>query len=304
MELRRLFLFAVLSLAVVRGAAAQQSPEVQVDLGTHHFSIGDLLHMHNIDLTAPSLVAALRNTDPEVRWLAAVQLQEDKVVEAIPAIYQALESEKAPRARVNMALALALLGDTEGRDEMHRLCADETFPPEFRLYAVRYMFDLHVSKDESCLRTAEQIANLVSPDYHTIAHRISALELLPRFHDLTPEESDKVFRIVARRLKDPEPTVRMQAGRSLTVIGNPAAITDLQRAIAREDEEGTRNVLEQELEKLQAGSARPPHVKKCACEWTSRSFSSGIHPLTSVAPGLLVRRALAPACPAHLPRAS
>src|SRR5581483_2937596 len=201
MDLRRLFLFAVLSLAVVRGAAAQQSPEVQVDLGTHHFSIGDLLHMHNIDLTAPSLVAALRNTDPEVRWLAAVQLQEDKVVEAIPAIYQALESEKAPRARVNMALALALLGDPGGRDELHRLCADETFPPEFRLYAVRYMFDLHVSKDESCLRAAEQIAN------HTRAYRSSALELLPRFHDLTPEESDKVFRIVARRLKDPEPTV-------------------------------------------------------------------------------------------------
>ena len=42
---------------------------------------------------------------------------------------------------INIALALGLLGDQLGRDELKKVCAEEEFPSEFRMYAVRYMFN-------------------------------------------------------------------------------------------------------------------------------------------------------------------
>ena len=80
-----------------------------------------------------------------------MKLEEDKAVDATLAIEEALAAEKIPRARVNIALALGLLGDPAGHDELKKVCADKDFVPEFRLHAVRYMFDLHFQKEEDCL---------------------------------------------------------------------------------------------------------------------------------------------------------
>ena len=244
------FSFALSFVALVSGFA-RQTPEVQVDLANHQFSIGDLLQMRHIGLSEPSLIHALKNPDPEVRWLAAVKLQEDKAVEAIPEVRQALAVEKTPRARVNISVALGLLGDPGGRDELKKLCADGSFPPEFRLYAVAYMFDLGVKRDEGCLHVAEQMVQIVDADYRTIGYRSKALELLPRFRGLTSEESQQVFQLVAGRLNDPEPTVRMQAAQSLVALENAAAIPYLETAIAKEQQEAVRPALEEDLRKLQ-----------------------------------------------------
>jgi HEAT repeat protein len=180
-----------------------------------------------------------------------MKLSEDKAADAIPEVKEALATEKVPRTRVNLAVALGLLGDPGGPDELKGLCADQNFPPEFRLYAVRYMFDLHVEKDTECLRAAEQIVQTVDADYHTAAYRIMALELLPQFRSLTPEESEKVFQLVVERLDDPEPTVRMQASQSLVNLGNPgAAASYLEAAATREKDESVRRAFEKDLAKL------------------------------------------------------
>jgi hypothetical protein len=84
-------------------------------------------------LTEPALIAALKNPDPDVRFLAAMKLSEDKATDAIPQVKEAIAVEKVPRTRVNMAVALGLLGDPGGHHELKRLCADTGFPPEFRL---------------------------------------------------------------------------------------------------------------------------------------------------------------------------
>jgi HEAT repeat protein len=213
---------------------------------------GDLLLEDHIELTKPALIRALKNPNPEVRYLAAMKLSEDKATDAIPEVKEALAAEKIPETRVNIAVGLGLLGDPGGRDELKRLCADETFPPEFRLYAVRYMFDLGVEKDEGCLNAAEAIVQTVDADYD---HRITALELLPRFRGLTPEDSKKVFDLVVDRLDDPEPTVRMQASEALVDLGDPAAaVSSLETAMAKEKEEPVRSVFEKDLEKLRGQS--------------------------------------------------
>jgi len=232
------------SMMGVQEPAPSQTGSVQL------MRFGDLLREHKIELTEPALIAALKNPDASVRFLAAMKLAEDKDLKSIPDVKQALSAERVPRTRVNLAVALGLLGDPGGIDELKKLCADKSFPPEFRLYAVTYTFDLHVDKDEGCLKTAEELAQLVTDDYHTSSYRTTALELLPRFRALTPEESQKILQIVVGRLEDPEPTVRMQAGQSLVVIGNPAVVPELEAALANQKDEAVRSTLQEDLDRL------------------------------------------------------
>ncbi len=234
------FLFISILLLVTL-LAAQEAPQV----GNVRLSrFGDLLREHNIQLTEPALLRALKNPDADVRFLAAMKLEEDHAVDAIPAIRAALAGEKDPRARVNIALALGLLGDQTGSVELRRVCADRSFVPEFRLYAARYTFDLH-SQNEDCLGAAEETL-----ESEKFADRISALELLPRFQDLTPKQSQEVLNLVLSRLKDPEPVVQMAASHALASLGNPSAINDLEAAMDREQDQAVRSVFETDLKKL------------------------------------------------------
>jgi hypothetical protein len=119
--------------------------------------------------------------------------------------------------RVNIALALALLGDPVGSAELKKVCADNNFILEFRLYAVRYMFDLHIENDRDCFNAT---VGIIESQNVNFGDRISALELITHFQGLTAEESQKVFELVASRLEDPELVVRMQASHSLAGLGN------------------------------------------------------------------------------------
>ncbi len=243
-----MLLTLVSSFAAVPSIFAQQIPELQVGSGALA-RFGDLLREHNIDLTEDALLRALKNTNSDVRFLAAMKLQEDNAVDATPAIKEALAAEKVPRARVNIALALGLLGDPGGHDELKQVCADRGFIPGPRLYAVRYMFDLHFQNDEDCLAAAEEIVDSKNTDF---GDRDSALDLLPQFQNLTAEESQRVFELVIHRLEDdPEPVVQMAASSALASLGDASAIPYLEAAIEREKEEAIRSVFELNLKKLQ-----------------------------------------------------
>lgn len=231
----------VLCLWAAPPSSARQAPP----------TFGEALRRHNIELTKPALIEALTNPDSDVRSLAAAKLAEDKAMDAIPAIKQALAAEKTPRGRVNIAGALGWLGDPDGRDELKKLCSDQNSPSEFRLYAVHYMFDAGVLNDEDCLQAAEDIVQLVDAENLTAGNRVTALELLSRFHNLTSDESQTVFGLMVRRLDDTEAGVRMEASRALATLGNLDAIPYLEAAIAREHDENIRAVLEANLKKLQ-----------------------------------------------------
>jgi HEAT repeat protein len=144
-----LLVAAVLSFVTTLNAFAQQAPP-SIEVNGRIPTFGEFLRKHNVQLTEPALLRALKSRDTDVRYLSAMKLAEDKVVVAIPAIKEALAVETVPRNRSNIAFALGLLGDPSGRDELKKMCTDEDLPPEFRLDAVRYMFDLGIEKDESC----------------------------------------------------------------------------------------------------------------------------------------------------------
>jgi HEAT repeat protein len=234
----------MLPFVMFLGAFAQSPPEVgHVEL----LRFDALLREHNIELTKPALLRALKNPNSDVRFLSAMKLAEDKVTDAIPAIRQAVAEEKVPRARVNIALALGMLGDQTGKIELKEMCADRGFLPEFRLYAVRYMFDLHSQDDPDCLAAAEKIVESKDADF---GDRISALGLLPLFQNLTADESQRILKLVLVCLDNPEPVVRIAASNALASLGNSAAIPHLEAAVAREREPGTRAVFEADLTKL------------------------------------------------------
>ena len=241
----RALIMLLFSYAALQNGLAQQTGATgSVKL----YRYGDLLRERGIELTKSALLNALRNPDDSVRYLAAMKLAEDKDTDAIPAMQRALSVEKVPRDQVNIALALALLDDPSGTAELRRVCADKSFIPEFRLYAVRYIFDLHLPKDENCLGATEAIAESPKARFGDI---VSALELLPRFRGVTTQESQRILEVAAGRLQDPEPVVRMAASQSLAAIGNPAAAPSLEAAITREQDESVRSVLQESLKKLQ-----------------------------------------------------
>jgi HEAT repeat protein len=246
LQTRVIILAAILSCVMTPRIFAQQAPETQVGSG-RPATFADLLRAHNIGLTEAALLRALKNANSEVRSLAAMKLEEDKAIDAIPAIKDALAAESVPRARVNIALALGLFGDPVGYDELKKVCADKDFIPEFRLYAVRYTFDLH-SQNDACLRAAKEI---VESKGSSFGDRISAIDLLPQFQNLTTEETGEILKIVFTCLDDPEPVVRMAASHALVSLGDASAVPILQSAIAREQDENIRSVYEMDLKKLQ-----------------------------------------------------
>src|SRR5271166_5133596 len=80
------------------------------------------LKSYGIELSERSLLAALRNSNPRVRVLAAHQLQSDHDTDAIPAIDSALSAEKDPRAGVGIATALSALHDPRGTVYLQEMC--------------------------------------------------------------------------------------------------------------------------------------------------------------------------------------
>ena len=115
-------------------------------------TFGELLKRHNIQSTQSALVDALRNTDPEVRDLAANKLAEDKAVETIPAIKDALASEKVPWTRMNIALALADMGESIGFDTLEDNCKNKGMSGDIRTRSAEYL--LRFSDSTTTVRRA------------------------------------------------------------------------------------------------------------------------------------------------------
>src|SRR5262249_379501 len=243
----RLLLMAVLLLFLASQNAFAEAPP----------TISELLRQHNVELNRQGLIRALKSPDADVRYLSAMKLAEDKVADAIPAIKEALAVETVPRDRANMALAVGLLGDSSGRGELRDICADGNFAGEFRLYAVRYLFDLDIGNDAACLHATEEIVTIFDSENANFGNRVTALGLLVQFRNLTVDEARTVFDLVLHGLNDPEPVVRMEASSALSTLGNRDAVSYLKAAIAQEQDENLRSVFKANLNKLEQTAITP-----------------------------------------------
>ena len=234
MFLCKFFVTLILAVTLVQ---SQPLPQENGALPT----FGELLKRHNIQLTRSALVDALRNTDPEVRDLAANKLAEDKAVETITAIKDALASEKVPWTRMNIALALAGMGESIGFDTLEDNCKNKGTSGAIRTRSAEYLlrFNRHST---ACL---SGVLDLLKGGSN--GDRIAAAELLPRYHNVSKEDSETVFTGLVEALHAPAPAVRMAAGQGLADLGDARGIAELERAIAGDQEQVVCSRLEEDL---------------------------------------------------------
>ena len=202
-----------------------------------------LLQERHVQLTEVSLLAALQNPDPHIRYLAALVLAEDRSQDAVPAIANALAVEKVPETRVNIALALAQLGDEKGLAALQEDCGDPIIPAHLRMYAVKYLLDLH---KDGCLSEAADVLRSATDS----ASRILALSQLPRFRHLSANDSDGITNAVCASLKDRDPSVRIAASHAIVALGDVHAVPRLRAAAAAEPEEAVRLIMHADLQRL------------------------------------------------------
>ncbi|HEX8817362.1 MAG TPA: HEAT repeat domain-containing protein [Terriglobales bacterium] len=202
------------------------------------------LQDRNIHLTEASLVAALQHPDPEIRSDAALVLAEDKASNAIGAIEDAAANEKDRETQINMALALALLGNAKGVAMLRQACNDAGTSGRLRMYAAKYTLD---TNNEGCLSTTEKFL-LSAPD---LGSREQAISEIVRFQGVSDADARKILTALITSLRDPEPHIRMLASHALVALGNQTAVPELQKAIAGEPLDAVRSALQSDLQRLQ-----------------------------------------------------
>jgi HEAT repeat protein len=239
----------VLSIAllfVAVGFGQNGPPEIIVQSGPPE-TIAHALKRHHIPLTRSALVAALQNSDPEVRGLAAAELAEEKASDAVPAIAKALASERVPITRVNIAFALARLGNEKGVKALESACHEPASIARVRMTAAMYMVDfLHRN---ACF--ADVLDVLDSHNDDQAGDRMQALSLAPSFKGLSEDESQRLLAATINNLQDTTASVRISASDALVRLGNASALPYLQEAVSVEQDEVVRNALEDALKRLQ-----------------------------------------------------
>jgi HEAT repeat protein len=231
----------VASAAMQCGLAQSNAP--QVNFG-HPMTTEQKLKQHHIELTRDSLINALHNSDAEVRYLAAQQLTGQRDQDAVPVIVDAATQEKAPRARINMAFSLALIGEKRGFAILNDACNNSSFPGYLRAAAAAYLLDVN---DESCLGAVVNVAEVdAEPNY-----RMAALALLPRFKNVSKDDSQRIYGIIVSSVTDSTPALRLTASSALVQLGTQTAIPVLQSAITSERDQVVRAQMESDLHSLE-----------------------------------------------------
>lgn len=217
----------------------------QESSGGHFRTFKQLLKERNIELSEPGLVAALQNIDFHVRYLAALVLAQDKTHDSIPAIEDALAREKVPEARVNIAFALAQLGEEKGFEALRDSCEGPNSAPQFRIFAAKYLLDLGRT---ACLNAVIEVVK----SHADLSNRVMAMSLLHRFQRLSPKDSQRISDACLGALADPQPEARVAASGALARLSAIAAIPQMQHAVETEQDEWVRSRLQADLLALQA----------------------------------------------------
>jgi HEAT repeat protein len=221
-----------------------QSQKAPFDAAPHFITFRDALKQRHIEPTRQGLADALQNPDWQIRYLSALVLAENGQRDAIDEIRQALKEEKVPEARGNIALALAQLGDEEGLETLRGTCADSSAPARLRIYAAKYMLDLH--HDDCLTFVTDLIRSSTDP-----AVRVIALSLVPRFQNVSPAELERLSSSAVGALSDQHPEVRSAASLALGLLGDASVIPALKSAIGSEKEEPIRTEMLRDLGLLQ-----------------------------------------------------
>lgn len=238
-----LFLSGAILLAANAGVSAQVAPLAPRWLaGTppppvETFAAG--LDRHHIDQTHTALIEALRDSDGEVRSLAAAQLAAMDDHPALPAIIRALEDERDPQVQVNIGGAATWLGSRRALDELQQVCQNVNMPPTARLDAARYVSHKELP---TCYGAIEQIERTdQDPEI-----RVLALEAAASYRG----KSSEAQLLAMAALADLYPEVRISAADILRSLHTTHAIPALDAALQKDVDDTAREHIREAIRVL------------------------------------------------------
>jgi HEAT repeat protein len=206
---------------------------------------------YGIDTSEPSLIAALKNSDPEVRSLAAAELAEKQLTEkqddlAKPAIENAVSAETNIRARINIAASLMSMDDPVGVKVLNGMCINASLPVEDTVTVVQQI----AIADHSTAICADVVLNAIehaSQDYE----RMYLLTVFPSMYkDVPKEKAGRMVTVAQNLLGSQDVTTRMRASQALAEMGSTASIDLIRTAIINETNPDIRAWHQPNLDKL------------------------------------------------------
>jgi HEAT repeat protein len=228
-------------------AIAAQDLQVTVP---HNQTLAEDLAAHGIiDLSEQSLYAALANSDPHIRIVAANKLAEDHHDNAAPAIESALSREEDPRTQIGLAEALWVLHDDKGVTHLHAMCTDASL--EFMtLVSVVDALKITHSPTTGC---AETFFAAMTRTKEPGEIAIGTTRLAALYRDATPEQQRRILTTLRLLLADnkQEATVRLQSSQALSEIGTQECAEAIRTAMAQESNPDFRTFFEATLKGLE-----------------------------------------------------
>jgi HEAT repeat protein len=214
-------------------------------------TFADGLTRHNIPLTEPALLAALKDPDPEVRSLSAAQLAAADDHTALKFMITAFQDERDPQVQVNIAGAATWLGSNIAIEQLKTICRDINQPSTARLDAARYISNKQLS---DCFPAVREIAR----NDQDATVRTLAITAAISYRG----QSDGAEKIAVQALNDIDPTVRITAADSLRTLRATDAIPALQSSLQSEGDETAREHLRETLRVLQLAADRDKKEKE------------------------------------------
>lgn len=206
---------------------------------------------HGIDTSEPSLIAALKNSDPEVRSLAALELAEKQLTEkqydlVKPAIENALSAETNIRARISIAASLMSMDDPVGVKVLNGMCMDESLPVEDTVTVVQQL----AVPDHSAAICADVVLDAIehaSEDYQ----RSDLITVFPSIYKNVPKEkANRMVTDAQNLLESQDVTTRIRASQALAEMGSTASIVLIRTAIINERNPNIRAWHQRNLDQL------------------------------------------------------
>lgn len=216
-------------------------------------TFADGLTRHNIPLTEPDLLSALKNSNPEIRSLAAAQLAASDDHAALKYMITAFQDERDPQVQVNIAGAATWLGSNLAIEQLKNICRDLNQPSAARLDAARYISNKQLS---DCFPTVRDIAR----NDQDAAVRVLAITTALYYRG----QSDGAEKIAVQALNDIDPTVRVTAADSLRSLRATDTIPALQSSLQSEGDEIAREHIRETLRVLQLAADRDKKEKEKA----------------------------------------
>lgn len=219
---------------------------------TRIITVAEALKDRGINRAPASLTAALRNSDPYVRSLAANMLAQDRDLEEVPQIEAALTVETDPQARIGISGALSSLHDPKGAESLWAMCTDPKLPIRFVIESASHLQLLRLPSGICADTIIDSL--IIESD---ASYRDYALNSLPpMYKEVSPSQQARILAAVEGLLKDPaqQTNVRLAAGHALTQIGSLSSVDAFNAAILREKDANMKRWLQDDLNALRRSS--------------------------------------------------